>query len=322
MAAALPNQQKTAASLSTQRCQLHFCTTSKTSSLRRCKPFGTALITLTLRLEALSKARTSRRWHLADNDRACISKILRKNDVASCMSIVLQDIKHQILTVMKEFFASRHYATGLRVFDGLQLRVQGKKAKLADSTFRACEQAIQAQTQFSTQLAEKGMDSVRLCNARRLRRSLEASLCPVAARQVRRPLRWTNQGSGSERCSTAPGYHWACFVSSALTSRRNAERAEQLYASFTSSVLVAPMKLKPKMSHSAQRKMMARPTMSSPNQSTARATRATRARARAATRLKPQLEQTDREARPNTHSSGIRPKTNGWTPSAPSKDLQ
>ena len=85
-----------------------------------------------------------------------ITKLLRKNPKASCMSLVLQDIEHQILMQMERFFAANGYETSVRVFDGLQLVAQG--TPLHTDLLRKCEAHILRTIGFHIQLAEKPMN--------------------------------------------------------------------------------------------------------------------------------------------------------------------
>jgi hypothetical protein len=91
-----------------------------------------------------------------------IAKLLRKNPKASCMSIVLQDIEHQILMQMERFFATNGYETSVRVFDGLQLVAQRSPNSaiitLPPDLLRQCEAHVLRTIGFHIQLAEKPMN--------------------------------------------------------------------------------------------------------------------------------------------------------------------
>ncbi len=90
-----------------------------------------------------------------------IAKLLRKNPKASCMSLVLQDIEHQILMQMEKFFATNGYETSVRVFDGLQLVAQrspNSAITLPTDLLRKCEAHVLRTIGFHIQLAEKPMN--------------------------------------------------------------------------------------------------------------------------------------------------------------------
>ena len=85
-----------------------------------------------------------------------ITKLLRKNQKASCMSLLLQDIEHKTLMQMESFFAANRYETSVRVFDGLQLVAQN--TCLPADLLRQCEAHIFRTIGFHIQLAEKPMN--------------------------------------------------------------------------------------------------------------------------------------------------------------------
>jgi hypothetical protein len=91
-----------------------------------------------------------------------ITKLLRKNPKASCMSLVLQDIEHQILMQMERFFATNGYETSVRVFDGLQLVAKCSPNSaiitLPPDLLRKCEAHVLRTIGFHIQLAEKHMN--------------------------------------------------------------------------------------------------------------------------------------------------------------------
>jgi len=69
-----------------------------------------------------------------------------RNPKFSRLSILLQDIEHQALMVMAQFFISQGHKVGVYIFDGLLLYRQHPSDPLDPQLLRQCEQYLATRT--------------------------------------------------------------------------------------------------------------------------------------------------------------------------------
>lgn len=86
-----------------------------------------------------------------------ISKLVQKNPKARHMSIVIQDIEHQVLMVMESFFVSVGAVIIARCFDGLLIKATRNQA-LDPNILRQCEAYAKKESGYEIELLEKPMD--------------------------------------------------------------------------------------------------------------------------------------------------------------------